>query len=86
MCMARRQQLLHTQVLMLQAHRSSKHGVVMDGLSMWVAAKFGKRSSAHPPEGYFPGLSKEDAYIRLVNAYRLRADDDNELGGGYLHG
>ena len=53
---------------------------------MWVAAKFGKRSGAHPPEGYFPGLSKEDAYIRLVNAYRLRVDDDNELGGGYLHG
>lgn len=79
---------MHTlidQVFLLQAQTSSKHAISMDGLSTLLAAQ-SNRSSAQPRGEFFAGLSKKDAYIRLIDAYRLRVDDDYVWGGGDLHG
>lgn len=32
-------------------------------------------------EDFFSGLSKPDAYRRLIDAYRLRVEDDYAYGG-----
>ena len=57
----------------------------MSGLSALFAAH-SNGSGAPIPGGLFSGLSKKDAYIRLIDAYRLRVDDDYVWGGGNLHG
>ena len=56
----------------------------MNALSALSAAHC-NRSGAQPHGDYFIGLSKKDAYTRLIDAYRLRVDDDNAWGGGNLH-
>lgn len=57
----------------------------MAGLQAVMAA--GQSKGKDKPHGdWFATLSKKDAYVRLIDAYRLRANDDVVWGGGNMHG
>jgi hypothetical protein len=57
----------------------------MAGLQAILAAGQGK--GRNKPNGdWFATLSKMDAYVYLIDAYRLRADDGVIWKGGSMHG
>ena len=61
------------------------HADSMSGLKALLTAA-NNRSADHPYGDFFANLSKKEAYLRLIDSYRLRASDDVTWGGGNLHG
>ena len=58
----------------------------MSGLEALLTAASSSRSAECPHGDFFAKLSKKEAYLRLIDSYRLRASDDVTWGGGNLHG
>lgn len=57
----------------------------MHGLGAILAAAQARESGGGKVD-FFIGLSKKEACVRLIDAYRLRLDDDYVWGGCNLHG